>query len=231
MTTTELGGRQLKQKIRGLLQHAPPGNTPSQLLALPARQVINPLISFLYSTDMRVKWHAVIAIGAVVARLADTNPESARVIMRRLMWNLNDESGGIGWGSPEAMGAIITDSRLLASEYTNILVSYIQPGGNFLETTGLQQGALWAVGHVAHARPHQIEHAAAHLVMFMGEADPTCRGLAAWAAGPMRADVTRQALESLTRDTHTIKIFIGGSLVERQIGRLASASLLSLGPQ
>lgn len=231
MNTSKLGGRQLKQKIRGLLKQSPPDTILELLLALPARQVINPLISFLYSTDMLIKWQAVMAIGAVVARLADTNPESARVIMRRLMWNLNDESGGIGWGSPEAMGAIIRDSHLMATEYTDILISYIQPGGNFLETTGLQQGALWAVGHVAHARPHKIEHAAVHLVRFMGEADPMCRGLAAWAAGPMRAEITRQALENLTRDTHTIHLFIDGCLVERPIDRLASASLLSLGPR
>ena len=43
----------------------------------------------------------------VVSRLADSDMEAARVIMRRLMWNLNDESGGIGWGSPEAMGEIL----------------------------------------------------------------------------------------------------------------------------
>jgi hypothetical protein len=46
-------------------------------------------------------------MGEVMAHLADKDMESARVIMRRLMWSLNDESGGIGWGAPEAMGEIV----------------------------------------------------------------------------------------------------------------------------
>jgi len=40
--------------------------------------------------------------------------------MRRLMWNLNDESGGIGWGNPEAMGEILACHEALANEYAPI---------------------------------------------------------------------------------------------------------------
>ena len=63
-------------------------------------------------------------MGQVVSNLADTDMESARVIMRRLIWNLNDESGGIGWGSPEAMGDIMACHERLAGEYHRLLVSY-----------------------------------------------------------------------------------------------------------
>jgi hypothetical protein len=58
--------------------------------------VINTLFSFLYNSDPAIKWNAATAMGAAVARLAHEDTESARVIIRRLMWNLNDESGGIG---------------------------------------------------------------------------------------------------------------------------------------
>ena len=68
------------------------------ILELPARQVVNPLFSFLYNTDELLKWKAVTALGAVVSNLASHDMESARIVMRRLIWNLNDESGGIGWG-------------------------------------------------------------------------------------------------------------------------------------
>ena len=57
-------------------------------------------------------------MGAVVAHLAEKDMESARVVMRRLMCSLNDESGGIGWGAPEAMGEIIASHEGLASELT-----------------------------------------------------------------------------------------------------------------
>ena len=63
-----------------------------ELGRMPERQVINPLFSFLYNGDEAVKWAAVTAICVIVAKLADKDFESARVIMRRLIWNLNDES-------------------------------------------------------------------------------------------------------------------------------------------
>ena len=61
-------------------------------------------------------------MGALVFSLAEQDMESARVVMRRLMWNLNDESGGIGWGSPEAMGEIMARHSGLAEEYSKISV-------------------------------------------------------------------------------------------------------------
>jgi hypothetical protein len=119
---------------------------------IPGRQAVNPLFSFFYSTKSRsagtrlrpwARWSA----GWPTAM------ESARVVMRRLMWNLNDESGGIGWGSPEAMGEITAGHPGLANEFACILVSYINPAGNFLEHESLQRGSLWGVGRLAHARP------------------------------------------------------------------------------
>jgi hypothetical protein len=98
--------------------------------------------------------------------------ESARVVMRRLMWNLNDESGGIGWGSPEAMGEITAGHGRLADEFAGILISYINPAGNFLEHELLQRGSLWGVGRLAHARPLLARPAVPFLPAFFESPDP-----------------------------------------------------------
>ncbi|MBW2196206.1 MAG: HEAT repeat domain-containing protein, partial [Deltaproteobacteria bacterium] len=107
MTTTRQSRQNLKRKVLACLQSDNLDETLNELCQLPARQVINPLFSSLLSSKEQTKWRAVTAMGAVVANLAEQDMESARVIMRRLMWSLNDESGGIGWGAPEAMGEII----------------------------------------------------------------------------------------------------------------------------
>ncbi|MBU4388591.1 MAG: hypothetical protein KKB23_03510, partial [Proteobacteria bacterium] len=107
MNREKSGLRTLKKKILELLNNNDLEKSIVKILELPARQVVNPLFSFLYNADELLKWKAVIAMGAVVSDLADHNMESARIVMRRLLWNLNDESGGIGWGSPEAMGEIM----------------------------------------------------------------------------------------------------------------------------
>ena len=147
----------------------------AEIRQIPGRQAVNPLFSFFYSTDEMLRWRAITAMGVVVGQLADSHMESARVIMRRLMWNLNDESGGIGWGSPEAMGEITAVHPMLAMEFHRILISYVDPSGNYLEHPGLQRGAVWGMGRLAHARPDLAQPAAGLLPAFFNASDPYLR--------------------------------------------------------
>jgi hypothetical protein len=111
-----MAGRKLKKKILEFLGSDDFENSLQKICQLPARQAVNPLFSFFYNTNEWIRWRAVTAMGALVFSLAEQDMESARVVMRRLMWNLNDESGGIGWGSPEAMGEIMARHSRLAEE-------------------------------------------------------------------------------------------------------------------
>lgn len=140
--------RKLKQKIYELLSMDDEKKAITELLAFPCAQSINPLFSFIQNTNEEIKWRAVRAMGKVVAQMASDNLESARVVMRRLMWSLNDESGGIGWGAPEAMGEIMAQDRRLETEYKKILLSYVDEKGNFLEHEPLRKGAVWAIKRI-----------------------------------------------------------------------------------
>lgn len=128
----------------------------------PASKLISPLVSALFSVRDQEHWHAVTCLGDVAEELAAENLESARVVMRRLMWSLNDESGGIGWGAPEAMGEIMARHQGLAKEYCRILNSYVLPRNgpdNYLEYPPLRQGAYWGLARLAQARPHLLQPA------------------------------------------------------------------------
>ena len=92
--------RKQKKKVLALLRDAEFEVAIETICGMPARRVVNPLFSFLYSLDETVKWRAVSAMGAVIAKLARSQIESARVIMRRFIWNLNRMSGGMR--SPES---------------------------------------------------------------------------------------------------------------------------------
>jgi len=150
------------------------------LLALPPQQAVNPLISFFCSGEDLLRWRAVTGLGVLTARLAVDRMEAARVVMRRLMWTLNDESGGIGWGAPEAMGEIMARHAGLANEYAVLLVAYSNPDGNYLEHPILQRGLLWGLGRLAHSRPTKVAGAAGFLRPFLTSPDACHRGLAAW---------------------------------------------------
>jgi len=215
-----MGGRKLKKEVLRLLRHKDFKKSIVEISGFSVRQVVNPLFSFFYNSDELVKWHAVTAMGVVVSNLAETDMESARVVMRRLIWNLNDESGGIGWGSPEAMGEVMARHEGLAKEYYKILISYIMPDRNYIEHEILQRGVLWGIGRLAHARPHLVKDFAHLLCPYMESPDPALRGLAAWTAGLFDCKATNRLLKRLENDQATLTFYFDGGLEELTVAQL-----------
>lgn len=123
----------------------------------PPLKVVNALFSFLVYTNEIIKKRSVIVMGEVVSKLAGKDIESARIVMRRLMLSLTEESGGIGWGSPEAMGEIMARSERLAEEYHKILISYAEGGGNFLDFEELQKDVISGLQRLAVVHPHMVK--------------------------------------------------------------------------
>lgn len=218
-------GRLLKQKVFDLLKSEDLDLVINQLCQLPPRHVINPLFSFLYNSNEKIKWRAVTSMGAIVSKLADEDMESARVIIRRLMWNLNDESGGIGWGSPEAMGEILACHETLAKEYSQILISYAREDGNFQEHQLMQRGVLWGIGRLAQSNPERLIDAAPYLIPYLDSSDATVRGLAAWIMGLLEVDEVRPSLEQLKKDESELKIYIDRRLIKCKVKELAEEAL------
>jgi hypothetical protein len=217
--------RELKARIGQLLGQSNFERALATIRQIPGRQAVNPLFSFLYSGDEQIRWRAVTAMGAVVCQMADGAMESARVVMRRLMWNLNDESGGIGWGSPEAMGEIAAGHAVLAEEFACMLISYINPDGNFLEHEPLQHGSLWAVGRLAHARPLLARPAAPFLPAFLHSPDPTLRGSAIWASSPILDDTLRPLIKALLSDNAPLRLYRQMQMTETTVADLARLAL------
>jgi len=221
-------GRALKRKTHELLKSADFDLALEELCRFPARQVINPLFSFLYNSDEQVRWRTVTAFGAVVSKLADRDMEAARIIMRRLMWNLNDESGGIGWGSPEAMGETLAHHEGLAKEYARILLSYARQDGNYLEHEILQRGLLWGIGRLSQVRPALVKDSVPYLIPYLKSGDATVRGLGAWIMGLLGLKEARPGLEQLTKDEAEIQLYSGHKLLNKQVRELAEEALEKL---
>lgn len=144
------------------------------------KKAVKFLIAALTNKEQKTKWRAVRSLGKVVAALANRDIEEARVIIRRLMWSLNEESGGIGWGAPEAIGEILADHRGLAEEYANIFISYTRQDGNFLEYEPLQRGLMWGLGRFAVSNPDLARDAIEYLPEYIKSNDAAVRALAAW---------------------------------------------------
>jgi hypothetical protein len=224
------GLKKLKRIVLEKLQADNLASSLTDLLQLQHKQVTNSLFAFLMHSDERVRWRAITAMGAVMAQLAETDREFSRVIMRRLMWSLNDESGGIGWGAPETMAEVMAQHEGLAGEYNRVFVSYLNPNGNFLEYEALQRGLLWGTVRLSLVRPESILDAGKHLCLYMESNDPMVKGCAAWAAGLLQAKECMQALRLLAEDPAEFRMYLDDSFFMCSVGERArdTLSLLSI---
>ncbi len=177
--------RTIRQEIKSLLMAGDLDSLLKFLASVPPKKAVQPLIQFFYHTGSLERWHAITAFGIVVDRIACQEMEDARIIIRRLMWSLNDESGGIGWGAPEAMAEAMARNPRLAEEYCRILLSYVWEEGNYLEYLPLRRGALWGLMRLAQARPELFNEidSARILKDYLRDDDAESRALAALALG------------------------------------------------
>jgi hypothetical protein len=220
-------GKGYRKSIVTCLYGEPLDLVLAEVLQWPPRRVISPLIACLFHGDERIRWHAVSALGAVTAKLAETNPEAARTVIRRLMWSLNDESGSIGWGAPEALAEIMAVHGEFAGEYGHILVAYMRPDGCYLELSALQRGLMWGLGRLAGTRPDILRgyDASLYLQPYLDSEDPEVRGLAARALGLLKVTAAKERIEALKKDTAKFSLYNHGVLTHVTVGSLAGSAL------
>jgi len=225
-----IGRQQFKDTIIGILRNHDPENDLKTLKKLPLKKVINALLPFLCQTDPGMRWYAIQLLGQLISLLADDEPEAARVYIRRFIWNLNDESGGIGWGGPEVMAEVFALHGQMAEEFALMLVAFIREDGSFLEYDVLQQGVLWGLGRLAQTRPHLLNNLNAGLYIepFLTAQDPHVRGLAAWTAGFLHLETARPTIETLLDDPTEIQLFEQNTLRYVSLQQIAHETLQRL---
>lgn len=229
-----MSSRALKKEVAALLEEHELSSVLQRLSSLPAKGVINSLFPALCREVPQTRWFAVSSMGETVARLAESDMEEARIIMRRFLWSLNDESGGIGWGAPEAMAEIMSVCRPLAEEYSHMLVSYLREDGdepwqdgNYLEHVLLQRGLLWGIGRLslAHTGLMQEKLMPEDLAPFLDSVDSEVRAMAAWAAGNLGFESLNERLRAMTGEKSPVTLYLNGDFEQTSVGELAQVAL------
>jgi hypothetical protein len=147
----------IKREIQDLILRGDFQNNPAAINSYPPKRLVNTLISLLYHPDELVKERSIKALGIAVSNIADNDFEYARTVIRRLMLSLTEESGGIGWGAPQAMGEIMARNYQLAQEYHQMLISYTPGGGNDLDFEELQKDVISGLRRLAKVYPNLVE--------------------------------------------------------------------------
>ncbi|MBQ9406632.1 MAG: HEAT repeat domain-containing protein [Desulfovibrio sp.] len=221
--------RSAKQKLRAYLE-SPDWRTHLDAIASGGMGNVGPLFSLL-PLEPRTMHRAAVALGQLTARLAENQPETARNILRRLMWHLNEESGNMGWGIPEAFAETLAASESLARDFHRVLVSYIIDLGrddNYCDNDVLRRSCYWAIGRLAQARPQLCLVARPWLVKGLAEQDAVCQGMAAWALAQLPPDIMdAPALRrlALSGNTATCLLFDGDAVYERTAAQVAVEAL------
>jgi hypothetical protein len=177
--------RTLKTRIRPWLKRAdwiPENSLPDDISGDDSLlSLVNPLLACLPEGGI-ITDRAAFALGGVLSKLYNIAPEEAKNAVRRLMWHMNEESGNIGWGVPEAFEEALAQSRPLAEQYHTILFSYIREldtDSTYCDHAFLRRSCYKAVGKVASTWPDLAFAALTLLEKGLNDPDEICRELAA----------------------------------------------------
>ncbi|WP_147820976.1 DVU0298 family protein [Salidesulfovibrio onnuriiensis] len=225
--------RRVKQEVREILADPDWKARLPELEQWDPGKLVAPLFSLRLDRDENVRWRTVVAFGLTGRRLADAGMEKARVLMRTFMWHMNEESGNLGWGIPEAMAEVMVHQETLAREFSSILASYIYCDeacdGNYLDHPDLRRGVFWGLGRLAQVRPELVSHAERFLVAALDDGDACNRGLSAWVLGILGAGTAVSRLKRMVDDTAVFTVFRNDRLEESTVGDMAREALQAMG--
>jgi len=129
-----------------------------------ARHGIGRLIRYLtgqlYTNSEEEKWRAVRMLGALAGDPELLDERRTRDLLQRFVWALNDESGAVPYGIPEALGEVLAARPEFQESFLPILCGLLTES-EMCQTGDIERGAMWAVGRVgspvAQCAPEAVE--------------------------------------------------------------------------
>ena len=188
------------------------------------RRVLSFLTGLTYDPDPLICWRAVEALGRAAGFIAENDAEFVRNHVLRLLWLLNDESGGVGWRAPEAIGEILRAQPDRLSQFWPIVASFL----DMMEAEDIRPfrpGMLWALGRLGQVRPEALRSALPWIIPCLDETDPQTRGMAAWCLGQLGETAPLAERPVLLEDETPVTLYSGGRLVQTSVARLAGQAL------
>jgi hypothetical protein len=211
----------IKQTVDALLLH----RDSNELLRLcqTDERYWHVLRLYLYETDENLRWPAIEAVAELMGRWwHEGGRERVYEYIRRLLWLLNDESGGIGWGAPEAIAEMCARIPELLEPYGHIMISYVLKG------QGLLNGSLWAIGRLGKQVKEILCTYQDEVLAAFDNDEPETLGLAAWAMGESDFAPAVPHLEMLRDRKEMVRIYIHGHFQEKPLGEWANEAVAKI---
>lgn len=117
-------------------------------------RVVRLLTGRLYVQDEGEKWRAIRALGALARAPGVLSDARVHDLLQRFLWALNDESGAVPYGVPEAMGEILAARPERRASIVPILAGMLTEDDTF-QTGVVECGLYRALGRIG---PDVVSH-------------------------------------------------------------------------
>lgn len=179
------------------------------------KNILRTLSSLLYDGNPLIRWRAIEALGRVSGIIAVNDLDKIRRQIRRILWLMNDESGGLCWYGPEAIGEILFNIPALISEYSAILET-------FLAEEPFEAGSRRAIARVAGKNPEAFYKSVGLITESLKDPDSDIRAASIKALIAIGHDSARKDVEMMKDDLSIIEHYDFGS------GELRTATVSEL---
>jgi len=187
--------------------------------------VLGALVPFTYQLDPLLAWRAIEAMGRAAARVAERSPGAVREHLRRLMWLITEESGGLCWRAPEAMAEIVSRRPAEFADYVPIIVTLLTEMAEE-DLAHFRAGILWAIGRLGPLAEAAVEDVLPQVTAALEHPDPQVRGLAAWALARCGRAELALASPALTLDQGPVELYENGALTRTSVAALIARTSL-----
>lgn len=125
------------------------------------------LVRISYDKETLAAWRAIKAVGLAAKALVKTDHEFLRETVRKLLWSLSDESGGIGWSAPELLGEIVSADPNRFSDIIPLIAQVYE-----VEEEVFRSGVVYALARIAETAPEQVAVYQKIAIMSLADKNP-----------------------------------------------------------
>ncbi len=212
----------LKRTVRVLLEEGRLDGIAA--LAAARARVLDVLLALTYDPDARTAWRAVEAMGAAAERIAARDPDRVREHLRRLLWLLSEESGGICWRAPEAMAEIVARRPDLFGDWVPVIAHLVVETAEE-DLQHFRAGMLWAIGRLGPLASGDALDVLSAVTAALGHADPQVRGMAVWGLGRLGHRDVLSRWPGLGQDGGRVEVYEDGEVGASTVGSLYESAL------
>jgi len=189
-------------------------------LATRKKRVFGSLLSLTFDPDPQIGWRAVEGMGAAAAGIVDSDPGPVLEHLRRLVWLMNEEAGGICWRAPEAIAEIICQRPALFADYVPIVIHLLLEMAEE-DLQHFRTGILWVIGRLGINGKKYVPEVLPAVVSALEHADPQVRGMAVWCLGQLGKKELFADHSDLLSDDGPVDLYEDGVLMRTSVGRLS----------